>query len=354
MDFKDQIKQLSERILKLRDNILTEEATKNAFVLPFIQILGYDVFNPVEVVPEFTCDVGIKKGEKIDFAIMRDNEPILLIECKHIDQDIKLHDNQLIRYFHASSAKFGVMTNGIKYRFYTDLDAPNKMDEKPFFAFDMLDLTDEIIEELKKFHKSYFDVDNIFSTASELKYTRELKNVISNEFENPSPEFVKIVAKQVYDGVMTAKMLEQFTALVKKAITSNINETITGTLKSALTKEQKAEKAETEEHAITEEPVNKIITTAEEIEAFMIVKSILRQKIDVERILHKDTESYFAIYLDNIRKTICRLNFNVRKKYFATYDEARKETRHDIETLDDIYKYSDDLIKSLDKFEKPE
>ena len=121
MDFKDTIKQLADRIEKLKDNIQTEEATKNAFIMPFINALGYDVFNPLEVLPEMTCDIGTKKGEKIDYAIMKDDQPILLIECKHWKQDLNLHDNQLLRYFNVSKAKFGLLTNGIIYRFYTCL-----------------------------------------------------------------------------------------------------------------------------------------------------------------------------------------------------------------------------------------
>lgn len=142
MDFKDTIKQLAEQIQKLKDDVLTEEATKNAFVLPFINALGYNVFNPLEVVPEMVCDIAMKKGEKIDYAIMKDGEPVILIECKHWAQDLSLHDNQLIRYFNVSSAKFGVLTNGIIYRFYTDLMEPNKMDTKPFLEVNITDLKD--------------------------------------------------------------------------------------------------------------------------------------------------------------------------------------------------------------------
>ncbi len=100
--------------------------------MPFIQTLGYDVFNPFEVMPEFTCDIGTKKGEKIDYAIMKDGNPVILIECKHWNQELTLYDNQLLRYFHVSTAKFGILTNGIVYKFYTDLEHENKMDEKPF------------------------------------------------------------------------------------------------------------------------------------------------------------------------------------------------------------------------------
>lgn len=234
MDFKDNIKQLADRVVKLRDSILTEEATKNAFIMPFINTLGYDVFNPLEVVPEMTCDIAMKKGEKIDYAIMKDGEPIILIECKHWAQDLNLHDNQLIRYFNVSKAKFGVLTNGVIYRFYTDLIEPNKMDEKPFLEVNITELRDSQIEELKKFHKSYFNVENVLSSASELKYMGELKSIIAKEFSSPSSEFVKYLSKQVYDGVITAKLLDQFTELTKKSISSYINELISDRLKSAL------------------------------------------------------------------------------------------------------------------------
>ena len=148
MDFKDSIKQISERIETLKANLPTEEATKTALIMPFINALGYDVFNPLEVLPEMCCDIGTKKGEKIDYAIMKDGEPIILIECKHWEQDLNLHDNQLLRYFNVSKAKFGVLTNGITYRFYTDLSEPNIMDEKPFLEINMLDLKRDLMRML--------------------------------------------------------------------------------------------------------------------------------------------------------------------------------------------------------------
>jgi hypothetical protein len=140
MDFKDLIKQLSEKIEKVKENLQTEEATKNALIMPFLQALGYDIFNPLEVVPEFTCDIGTKKGEKIDYAILKDDKPVVLIECKHWQQNLNLHDNQLLRYFNVSNAKFGVLTNGIIYKFYTDLETPHKMDEKPFLEVHFVSL----------------------------------------------------------------------------------------------------------------------------------------------------------------------------------------------------------------------
>lgn len=151
MDFIDQLKALAAKVPALCDVLKTEEATKNALVMPFIQILGYDIFDPTEVVPEFVADVGIKKGEKVDYAIKKEGQIIMLFECKHCGGDLSIkHASQLFRYFSTTEAKIGVLTNGVIYRFFTDLEAPNKMDEKPFLEVDMLDLNETVVGELKK------------------------------------------------------------------------------------------------------------------------------------------------------------------------------------------------------------
>jgi hypothetical protein len=355
MDFKDELKQLGDRVVKLKDQIQTEEATKNAFIMPFIRALGYDVFNPLEVVPEFVADLGIKKGEKIDYAIFKEGNPTILVECKHWAQNLDLHDGQLLRYFHVSKAKFGILTNGIIYRFYSDLVEPNKMDEKPFLEFSVTEIKDNQIEELKKFHKSYFDIESIVNTASELKYTNELKQLIQNELSNPSADFVKHFARQVYPSVITAKVLEQFTNLTKKSVQQHISDLITERLKTALKKED--ENTQANQPVIPAEQLieekSKVVTTDEELEGFMIVKTILRQKINSSRISHRDAQSYFAILLDdNNRKTICRLYLNSGKKYFVTLDEQKKEIKNEIATLDDIFKFSENLLSIVDNYDK--
>ena len=345
MDLKDQLKQIADRVTKLKDQILTEEATKNAFIMPFLQCLGYDVFNPLEVVPEFISDIGIKKGEKIDYAIFKDGKPTILIECKDWRQNLNLHDGQLLRYFHVSKAKFGLLTNGISYRFYSDLVEPNKMDEKPFLEFNITEIKDNQIEELKKFHKANFDAESIVNNASELKYTIELKHLLQQELSNPSTDFVKHFAKQVYPSMITAKILEQFTNLTKKSIQQHI--------KTALTKEDEGAKANVAAINTASEDESKIATTVQELEAFMIVKTILRQHIPVARVTYRDAQSYFAILLDdNNRKSICRLYLDGSKKYIGTFDEQKKETKNEIITLDDIFKFSDALIKTVNGYDK--
>lgn len=350
MDFKDAMKILSERVLKLKDNVKTEEATKTAFVMPFITALGYDVFNPFEVVPELVADVGIKQGEKIDYAIMKNGDPIILIECKcHTSQLSVNNASQLYRYFHTTKAKFSILTNGIEYKFYTDLDETNKMDTKPFFTFNITEIKEAQLDELKKFHKAYFDFDAITNTASDLKYTNELKVLLGTELNNPSPEFVKHFAKQIYPGNMiTQKVLDQFTGLVKKSFQNYLSEIITERLKSALSKESAENRvsSESQEEEISENP--KIVTTEEEMEAFLVIKSILRKQVAVDRIAYRDAQSYFAILLDdNNRKTICRLYLGATKKSIGFLDANKKETKFEFSSLDDLFGFSDRLLSAV-------
>ena len=343
MDFIDTLKQLGERVNKLKENIQTEEATKNALIMPFIQCLGYDVFNPVEVIPEFVADIGIKKGEKIDYAIMKDGEPTILIECKHWAQNLDLHDGQLLRYFNVSNAKFSILTNGIQYRFYTDLEETNKMDEKPFFEFDITDMKDIQVEELKKFHKSYFEIDKIVATASDLKYTKEIKSILINELKNPTPTFVKHFITEVYNGKATERVLAQFTELVKASAQQVISDIITDRLKTALKEnEVKANEEIKAAAAVAAENIQeseaKKEPIQEELESFYIIKSFLRQKIDIKRLGYRSNQTYFAIILDDTnRKTICRLYVRGSKKYIGVFNTEKKEIKTDINSIDEIY-----------------
>lgn len=359
MDFKDSLKQFSERVITLKERILTEEATKNAFIMPFIQLLGYDVFDPMEVIPEMDCDLIKKKGEKLDYAIMRDGEPILLIECKHWQQNLDLHATQLKKYFVASKAKFGLLTNGIIYRFYADLEKENIMDDVPFLEINLEALRDAQIEELKKFHKSYFDVDNILSSASELKYMSAIKSEIRTEFSDPSADLVKLLTKRVYEGPVTQKILEQFTVLTRRALTSHINDILSERLNIAIQGTNIAPKEEckpTEEEPSTplEEASDnkpKVITTEEELEGFYIVKSICREVLDSNRITYRDAISYFAIFADdNNRRPICRLYFNSSIKRISTFGADKEEKKFEIEKLDDIYKYAKELKESAKQY----
>lgn len=361
MDFKDYVRNLSERAVKLKDSIKTEEATKNALIMPFIQTLGYDVFNPVEVVPEFIADIGAKKGEKVDYAIFKEDNPVMIIECKHWNDRLEVHDTQLLRYFHVTKTKFAVLTNGFVYKFYTDLEEPNKMDTFPFLEFNLLDIKDIVVEELKKFHKSYFDVGQIVSAASDMKYTSGIKTILHSEFNNPSENFVRFLAKQVYQGPITEKVVTQFMFLVKKSVGHWMTDMLNDKLKTALSTDQDliVDKQASSSSEKNDSPVltedgkdSRIVTTEIEMESFYIVKSILRTVISPEKITFKDTISYFGIlYGDNSRKTICRLYLNTSKYYLGIFDESKKETKMLIGTIDEIYNHKEALIKIAKVYE---
>lgn len=219
MAFIDGIRELAERARRYKEQEMlgTEEATKIALIIPFIHLLGYDPHNPLEVVPEFTADAGTKKGEKVDYAILKDGSPAILIECKAAGVELDKHTNQLLRYFGVTAARFGVLTNGIAYRFFTDLEKQNVMDEKPFLELNLLDIQDPLVDELEKFAKESFDVDNIRRTARKLKYTREIKRILTAEYESPTEDFVRFWLDNVYDGSKTQAIIEEFTPITKDA-----------------------------------------------------------------------------------------------------------------------------------------
>jgi len=352
MDFIDAIRELSARIPKQLPHIQTEEATKNAFVMPFINVLGYNVFDPTEVTPELNADIGVKKGEKVDYAILKDGKPIMLFECKWHGADLsKEHASQLYRYFSVTEARFGVLTNGIVYWFYTDLDAPNKLDAKPFFQFNLLDVREQDVEELKKFSKSSFDLTGVLSTATELKYTREIKRVMSEQLVAPSESFVKFFISEVNPGKLSASAREQFTHATQRALTSFVNDQINQRLKTALGSETRITpddtvpqpKAETGEPKMAEGQL--VTTTNEEMEGFFIVKAILREIVEAKRVIMRDVQTYCGVLLDNNnRRPICRLWLNGSQKYLSLFDnEQRKETKIPINGIDDLYGYADRL-----------
>ncbi len=348
MELKSQLKALADKIADLKDKIGTEESTKHAFVLPFINILGYDTFNPTEVVPEFTADIGLKKGEKVDYAIFQNGIPILIIECKNWKESLTNHNSQLFRYFHTTKTRFSLLTNGIEYRFYTDLENSNKMDERPFLEFDITKLKDSEVHEISKFQKSSFDVDTIVSNASSLKYTKEIKKCIVEELGAPSYDLVRLFTGKVYEGRLTEKVIQEFTGLVQKAFNQTISERINDRLNSALSKESEEQHMTNEEEPI---PESKIITTEEELEAYRIIVAILRKKLDINRIAHRDTQSYFGVLLDdNNRKPICRLHFNTGIKYIGLFDENKIEKREPITCVDDIYNYDIELLNTAEYY----
>jgi len=353
MDLKLKLEQLHQRVVGLKDQINTEEATKNAFVMPFIQILGYDIFNPTEVVPEHICDIGTKKGEKVDYVIRKNNEPILIFECKHWKESADAHNSQLHRYYHVSKARFGVLTNGTVYNFYADLEKPNIMDEKPFLTIDIEDLKDNAIKILQSFTKNEYNLETILDSAEGLKYIKAIRKEFEKEIDQPSDEMIRLLVNRFFDKPLTANRMLVFKEYTKKALTISINESISDRLKSALNMSEKPEPpSDIKINSIDENNESKVVTTEEELEAFQIVKAILREKISAVRIAARDTQSYFGVLLDdNNRKPICRFHFNTTNKYLETFHNGKDAGEKKlINSLDELYDYRNQLHQTVENY----
>lgn len=309
----------------------------------------------MEVTPELIADIGTKKGEKVDYAILKDGKPIILFECKKSGGDLSVnHASQLFRYFHVTEARFGVLTNGLVYRFFTDLDQPNKMDEKPFLEFNILDFRDQDVEELTKFAKTAFNVDTILTTANELKYTRLIQNQLAEWMVNPSEEFVRLVSAGFIK--VGKKNQEQFTHVTKRAFQQLISDRINERLKVAMTPEL-VEKIDvstvlpTVTEVTPELDSQQTETTEHEIEGFHIVKSILREVVGAKRIVMRDALSYCAVLFDNNnRKPICRFYFNNPEKLFIGLFNGKEIEKVALDDLDAIYNLADKLKATVTSY----
>ena len=333
MDFKNNIINLSERIKIQKDAAKTEEATKIAFIMPMISALGYDIFNPFEVIPEMDCDL-TKRGDKIDYAIQKDGKTVILIECKQSNVNLNLHDTQLAKYYAASNARFGILTNGIEYRFYADINKNNIMDEKPFLVIDMLNISDEDLEQLKMFHKSCFDECNILSSAQDLKYYQEMKKLIKDELDNPSFEFVRILVKKNHQWSFSQKTYEQFYRIVKDSFNSVINDIIQDKL-------QLHNNIDMANSTLSGEQDNEVITTKEQLEAYNIIKNILKNLANENEIMYINYKSYFVVSIRTKVYWICRLHFNSSRKTIGfPIDGYKGEKQIEIKSLDEIHQYS--------------
>lgn len=347
MEFRDQIRELTKSFEKIIPNIHTEEATKHSLVMPVLQALGYNIFDPTEVVPEFTADVGNKKHEKADYAIMINGKPLILIEAKNVGADLDPCAGQLTRYFTVTDAKFGILTDGIRYHFYTDIEKQNMMDPRPFFAINLTpSIRDNEIGEFNKFHKCNFDPENIASTALTLKYIGEMKRYLKAQFTEPEEEFVRFFLKKIYSGKITAQVFERLQPMVKRALQQYLNEVVSDKLRDALNDTKDEDEAPVEQEA----PQSGIVTTEDEIEGFNIVKAILSEWVSPGDIQYKDTKTYFGVlYQGNSWKWICRLYFYSSKIRIGFRGKDKSEESVYLESIEDLFSLRNRLKNSLDE-----
>lgn len=348
MDFSDQIRALAQNLERIKDNVKTEEATKISMVMPFLQILGYNPFDPTEIVPEFTADIGVKKGEKVDYAVLIDNKPLILIEAKCAGTSLDLHSSQLLRYFGVTPSRFAVLTNGSQYQFFTDLEEKNRMDVRPFLTVDLSpDIRDTEIAELKRFHKSHFDPERIMSSAQEMKCIGELKRYFRKQFTEPDEDVNRLAIKNIYSGIVTKAVLDRFIPLVHNAQKQVITEMVSDRLQGALSDAKRAELAAVE-LGESAPAVSDIDTTLEELEGFYIIRAMLRNHAHGKTFEYKDTKSYFSVnYEGSIWKWVCRLRFTPNQKSIQIRSADGNQPWIQIEKLDDLFSMEARLVQAL-------
>jgi hypothetical protein len=349
MDLAARLTELATRTQKHREVLLTEEAAKTALVMPFLQMLGYDVFNPSEVIPEYSADVGTKKGEKVDYAICIDNILSILVECKPSTAELNVnHAAQLFRYFSVTDARLAILTNGVIYQFYSDVDQVNRMDGKPFFTLNLDSIRKSDIKILEHFTRTGFNIDNIVREAGNLKLESLVRKELESEMASPSEELTRLIASRVQPGRVTAQIKDSFQRLIGSAFASIIRDHVNDRLTSALNASTLPEP----EPEASPLDAGEVITTEEEVSGFRIVQAIAAQITDPRRIVMRDAKSYCAILLDdNNRKPLVRLHFNgITAKYVSTFD-GKAETKHLISDLTDIYKLSGQILAQLKQLE---
>lgn len=337
-NFGDVVEALSARSKMAERQALTEEATKTAVVMPALQALGFDVFNLDEVIPEFNADVGLKKGEKVDFALKIDGKISMLVEVKPISAKLgQTQYSQLFRYFHVTDARLAILTNGREIWFFSDTDEPNKMDKKPFFTFDLQKYDTAQVDELARFQKGTFAIEAIIEAASNLKYTSAAANYLKRQMQDPDDDFVRLIGRQIHEGSITKAVAEQLKPAIQAAVDELVRDRIQDRLSIAFRSDTPAQTAAASESAAQDDEV---VTTDEEREGFMIVRAIGARLAPVERITMRDAKSYCAILMDdNNRRPICRLYFNsATTKNLGIFDPEKNETKIRIDSPADIYR----------------
>lgn len=349
-DFQEVFMTLTAKAAQYKGKTLTEEATKHFLILPFIAALGYDIFDIAEVMPEFTADIGIRQKERIDYAILKDGKPIILIECKPVSSNLTVqNEGQLFRYFQTCDARFAVLTNGMQYKFYTDSEKNNVMDTTPFFELDLNNSDISSLSILESFRKEKFNMENLLGQAKNLKHITLAREVVSKELQVPSNEMIHLIASKMYPNTrFTERFKKELSPIICSAFSSTINSRIRAALDTTLDTV-----GSNEEDNFNSIQKKEIITTQDEYDAFYTIRGICVELIAPERVVMRDAKSYCAVLFDdNNRMPIARLYFNNLNKLMLGIFRKKNEEKVIISNIREIYMYKDDFLQTVRKYLK--
>ena len=357
MEFIDELKVLGSRSRSLADKLSSEEATKTALILPFIQLLGYNIFDPTEVIPEFQAEAGVKKDQRVDYALLKDEHPVILIECKAYNEALSPeHADQLKRYFpFVHSAKIGILTNGHNYKFFTDLEEDNVMDDMPYMEFDVENPSLDLVPKLQELRKERFNDEKAVRIAEQLKYTGQFKQLLANQMDVPEDDFVRFFAQRVWSGKINQSVKEKLTPLLKEAFKQFVEDKISARLKKAAEDEESDKIAAAETSAEEQELTDNdgVVTTDDELMALQIVKAVAASIVDPDRVVLRDNRSYCALLLDDTnRKTIVRLYFKKEVMKLDFQGVKKSDPSVTIEKVSDMYKFADTIREIINAYDE--
>lgn len=356
MAFERSMKELIEKIDKEKSYANNEQATKIAFINPFLDNLGYDVRDPRKVQHEYSSEAGGKKGEKVDYAIMKDGIPVMIVEAKHHDKKLTSWGAQLQRYFNVMpSVKFAILTNGIEYKFFTDFDEINMLDNQPFMHINLNDMADSSFKQLEKFAYDSLDLESAYKNAAYQKYMMQINDVLVENFETPSDGFIEFFARNIDIGqkAVTGKIKEELRAPLKQTLDSFITNKIRKSLLHSLGATEEIAKNDANEVAVDTKTIDTAESaksaSADDLQALMIVRAIVAEFAPVEEMFLKNTTTYATILRYNkTTRWIVRIwfsNKNIRIEINAPSIAGQK---FNLESLSGFYDYKKAILEALE------
>lgn len=300
--FHDRIRAHAEHVRLVGAHCATEETTKQALILPLLDILGFSPFDPMRVKAEYSADFpGVKASERVDYALFCHELPVMFIEAKAHGEKLGNHSPQLSRYFNATpEVTIGAITNGREWRFFTDLNSKNMMDVTPFLTVDFEALDESLLPRLARFRHDEFQPDALRTLAEETVYLNAFTQAIGLSLREPDVDFVRYVANRAgIQRQFNARFLESITPIVKQAVSRSVSEmVVSGLSAKPVVAEAPSSEAEPQQPAANPmanliDPNNaKIVTTYAERRLFEVVSDILGADAELAA---KDTESYYSI-----------------------------------------------------------